>query len=138
VEGVGGYVCDGYLAGLEGGEEVVLIDDAAAGTVDDVHALLDLLKRGSVEEVARVRRQGRVEGDEVGERPDLVQVHLGDAQLLEGRGGQRRVEADHLHVERLAPLGHLCSGRVCERREGRGGVVFVCVDVRSVRCARSR
>jgi hypothetical protein len=40
-------------------------------------------------------------------RPDLVQVGLLDAELLEGGGGEDGVEAQHLHVECLAPLGHL-------------------------------
>jgi len=47
-----------------------------------MNALLHLRQALGVDEVLGVRRQGRVEGDEISLGPDLVQLALLDAQLL--------------------------------------------------------
>jgi len=60
------------------------VNDPPPGAVDDVHAFLHLLQALPVDQVLGVRRQGGVEGDEVGLGPDFLQVALLDAQLLEG------------------------------------------------------
>ena len=42
-----------------------------------------------------------MDGDVVGQRPDLLQLHLLDAGRLRLRGRRDRIEPDHAHPERV-------------------------------------
>mmetsp|Transcript_1823 Transcript_1823/g.7967 ORF Transcript_1823/g.7967 Transcript_1823/m.7967 type:complete len:297 (-) Transcript_1823:242-1132(-) len=96
----------GDLARLEPFQEGRLVHDAAPRAVHDSHAVLALREGLLVDQVLRVRGQGRVQRDEVRLRPDALEAEHLDAVLLRRLGGKRRVEADQAHAQRLAPLGH--------------------------------
>ena len=96
----------GHLALLQGLGQVVLVDDAAAGAVDDAHAGLHLRDGLAVDEPARFLDQGHVDGDEVGPAVDLVEAGGFHAHA---RGGLRRDEgvvAQHLHAQPQGSFGH--------------------------------
>src|SRR5204863_2357351 len=72
--------------------EILLVDDAAAGAVHDAHALLHLGDGGAVHQAARLRRERRVNGEEVGARVELVERHDLDVHACRRLGGDERVE----------------------------------------------
>ncbi len=96
----------GDLAGADRVGERGHLVDAAAGGVDQAHAVLHLRELLGAEHADRVLGLGQVHGDEVGERQQLVDrlvegdAHLGGA-LLGGVG----VVADELHAEAAGALG---------------------------------
>ena len=67
------------LAAVERGAQCGLIDKAAAGAIDDANARLGLRQIFRRENVARLRRQRRVEGDEIGAREEIAELELFDA-----------------------------------------------------------
>ena len=77
------------MAGIERGDERLLVDQRAARSVDEVGALFHLGEGFGVHQAARRRLQRRVHRDEIGARQQIVKAHGFDA----GRG--RRI---HIHV----------------------------------------
>ena len=94
-----------HVPRLQGSKQVHLIHDATTRAINNVHALLHLREAFRVDEVLGVGRQGRVEGDEVSLGPDLVQVALLDAQLLERKGGREEWSED----EEVSPVPQKAS-----------------------------
>ena len=88
------------------GLERLEVDQLAAGAVDDPHPVLHLRDRFGIDPVDRVGRLRQVDGHDVRLGVEVV-GRLGalDAQLAEALRGDELVEGDHLHLERLGPLG---------------------------------
>ena len=61
--------------------ERLLVDDAAAGGVDDAHGRLDLGQRLLADQADRLGGLGQVHGDEVALREQLVEGDQPDAEL---------------------------------------------------------
>ena len=95
----------GDLAGLERRGEILLDDQAAAGAVDDAHAVLHLGDRRRVDDVLRLLDQRRVQRDEVGAAEQLVELDLLDAELQGALLGQERIEGDDLHLQADGAVG---------------------------------
>ena len=101
--GAGDALCAQSLA--PGG----LVDDAAAGAVDDHDGWLHDVELGLADQVVGGRGERCMHGDEVGLAADLVQGHDAHAQLDRDLLRDVRVIADQLHAEGLGPLGHLAA-----------------------------
>ena len=91
----------GDLAGLERGVEGFLVDQAAAGDVDDVRGALHLLEGLGAEHADGLRGLGHVDGDEVRLRQELVEGHQLHAELGGAGGGDVGVVREDLGVEAL-------------------------------------
>jgi hypothetical protein len=92
------------LAGSERGREGGLVDDAAAGAVHDLHALLHLGEGGVVDHafgraLLALLDEGHVDGDVVGEGEDFVEGRDRDAEGLGAGFGEVRIVGEHLHAE---------------------------------------
>ena len=84
-----------------------LVDQLAAGGVDDPDAVAHLRDRLRVDRAARVVGQRQVQGQEVGAREDLVERRALDPQLAEPLGGDERVVRDDLHLQTERAPRHL-------------------------------
>ena len=83
-----------------------VVDQLAAGAVDDAHAVLHLRERLGVQPAARLGRLGQVDRDEVGLRVDVgARLGLLDAELAVALGGDERVEGDDVHAEAARARG---------------------------------
>ena len=82
-----------------------LVDQAAAGAVDDAHALLGLHQVGPREDVLGLLSERRVHRDEVGARQHLLQRCLLYAELGRSLVAQERVVGHHAHLEADGALG---------------------------------
>ena len=71
----------GDLAGLDRRGERLLVDQAAAGAIDDADAVLHLGDRRRVDDVLRLLGERRVQRDEIGAAEELVELDLVDAEL---------------------------------------------------------
>ena len=87
------------MTAVERRAQCSLVDKAAAGAIDDANARLGLRQIFRREDVARLRRQGRVEGDEIGARQEIVEFELFDAELLGALCAQERIEGDDPHLQ---------------------------------------
>jgi hypothetical protein len=79
--------------------ERCLVDQAAAGAVDDPHALLGLGEVFLRQDVAGLVGERGVEGDEVRPRQQVVQFHLLHAHFHRALGREERIEGDDLHAQ---------------------------------------
>ena len=61
-----------HFAFADGIREVFLVDDAAAGAIDDTDPCLHFGKRGTIDQPLCFRRKGYVDGDTIGFREDLL------------------------------------------------------------------
>ena len=89
---------------LERHVERVLVDDAAAGGVDEHQAGLDLGELVLADEPDGLRGLRQVHGDEVGLGEQLVEGHQADAHLRGAAGLHVGVVGDDLHAEGRQPL----------------------------------
>ena len=89
----------GHFAFADGVREILLIDDAAAGAVDDTHAGLHLGEGVSIDQPLGFRRKRYMDGDEIGFGEDLFQGRRLDAHAGDVFRGDERIEADHFHSE---------------------------------------
>ncbi len=90
------------MTAVERGAQGGLVDKAAAGAIDDANARLGLRQIFRREDVARLRRQRRVQGDEIGARQEIVEFELFDADLLGALGAQERIKGDDPHLQSQA------------------------------------
>ena len=108
-EGLGGEDVEGgaaELAGLEAGEEVVELDQLAAGAVDEAGAVLHLADRRGVDQADRLRRLRHVQRDQVGPAEQVGELVAPlDPEFAEALGGDELVEGQDLHVEALGAGG---------------------------------
>ena len=95
----------GDLAGLDRLGEVLLDDQAAAGAIDDAHAVLHLGDRRRVDDVLGLLGERRVQGDEVGALEQLVEIDLLDAELQGALVGEIGVVGDDAHLQPDGALG---------------------------------
>ncbi len=96
----------GDMTAVERDGEVVLDDEAAAGTIDKANAALHLRNRAGIDQVFRRLRQRRVQGDEVGAGKQLFETHLLDAEIYGTLGRQEWVVSDYFHPQPQRPLGY--------------------------------
>ncbi len=88
----------------------LLVDDAAAGTVDDASALGQQRQFAGADQVAGLVGQRRMHGEEIDARQQLGQLGDGlDAHLGGAGRRQERVEADYLHVQSGGAAGDLTA-----------------------------
>ena len=80
-----------------------LVDEPAAGAVDEARARLEARQLRLAEQVARVAGERRVDRDEVGARQELVELDRLHAQALGGLACQVGVVGDHVHAEADGP-----------------------------------
>ena len=93
-----------HLARVERVLQRRVVDQPAAGDVEDAHAVAHLRERFGVQPVLRVRRLRQMDRDEVGLRVEhLAVLGLLHAQLAVALGAHKRVEGDHAHPERACP-----------------------------------
>ena len=85
--------------------ERLLVDDPAAGGVDDAHGRLDLGQRLLADQADRLGGLGQVHGDEVALREQLVEGDQLGAELAGALSGDVGVVGEDLHAEALEPLG---------------------------------
>ena len=95
----------GDLAGFERRGESLLVDEAAAGDVDDVRGLLHGLQLSLADHAGRLGRLRHVDRQEVGLGDQFVERDELSAELLGARGRDVRVEGDHAHAEGLHASG---------------------------------
>ena len=95
----------GDMAVVQRRLERVLVDQPAAGAVDDPHARLHPADRGGVDHVAGAVDKRRVQRNEVGAPYQVVEFDLLDAHFPGALRRQERVAGDHLHLQAAAPFG---------------------------------
>ena len=93
------------VTAVERGAQRGLVDKTAAGAIDDANAWLGLRQIFRREDVARLHRQGRVEGDEIGARQEISEFELFDADLLSALCAQERIEGDDPHLQSQGARG---------------------------------
>src|SRR5262245_20358137 len=96
----------GNAARLDRARQRQLVDEPAAGAVDQAHAGLEARQLGLAEQVARVASERRVDRDEVGTGQKLVELDRFHAQALGGLARQVGIVGDHLHAEPGGPTRH--------------------------------
>ena len=100
VEGGAGDRAVAHRVGQRG-----LVDDAAAGDVDDAQRRLGLEQQLAPDQALRLGRLREVDGEEVGLGDDLVERQQLDTELAAAFGGHERVEGDEPHAEAAGPVG---------------------------------
>ena len=95
----------GHMAGIEGRAQRRLVDEAAAGAVDDAHALLGLGEVLGREDVLRLLGHRHVQRDDVGAAQEIVELDLLDAELDGALRRQERIVGDDLHAQADAAIG---------------------------------
>mmetsp|Transcript_20290 Transcript_20290/g.61860 ORF Transcript_20290/g.61860 Transcript_20290/m.61860 type:complete len:510 (+) Transcript_20290:320-1849(+) len=99
----------GDVARLQRGEQVRLVDDAAASAVDDAHTRLHRRDRRLVDHVLCVVEQRHVDGEEVGARHAVGGGDRLDVELARGVGREEGVVPDNVHPVRLHARDHLAA-----------------------------
>ena len=94
-----------HMAGIEGCAQRRLVDEAAAGAVDDAHALLRLGDVLGREHVLRLLGHRHVQRDDVGAAQQLVELHLLDAELERALRREERIVGDDLHAQADGAVG---------------------------------
>ena len=87
------------LARYDGLAHGGFVHQLAARAIDDAHALLCLGDVFRVHDVARLRRQRRVQRDEIGALEKLVELHLLDADVTRALNRQEGIERDDAHAQ---------------------------------------
>ena len=108
----------GDVAGPDRVGQRGLIQQAAAGAVDDAHALPGLRQRLAREDVARGVGQRRVQGDDVGARQQRVELDLLHAERQRPLLRQIRIVGDDTHLQSRRRARRR-SSRCCRNRSGR-------------------
>ncbi|HEX5827613.1 MAG TPA: hypothetical protein VFY23_08845 [Candidatus Limnocylindrales bacterium] len=85
--------------------EILLVDDPAAGDVQQEHAGLHPGHDVPVDHPGRLLGLRDVDGDDVRTGHDLVEAHELDAERVRLLGGDERVRADDRHLHRPGPDG---------------------------------
>ena len=96
----------GDVAAVQRSAQCDFVDKAAARAIDDAHALLGPRQFLRREDVARLRRQRRMQRDEISAREKIVQLELFDADLMGAlHAAQERIERDDPHPQSDAARG---------------------------------
>ena len=99
----------GDLAGLQSGDQRGLIDNTAAGTVENTHAVLHPGKGIGVQHVFGICGQGHVDRYVIGIFNDLVETRLLDPKALGAGFRQIGIVGEDLHLKGHGALGDLRS-----------------------------
>ncbi len=94
------------LPGIERLPQRLLVDQPAARTIDDAHALLHRRDRSGIDDVLGLVGQRRVQRDEVGALEQFRKIDLLDSKIARALGRQERIVGDHLHAQAVAAVGH--------------------------------
>ena len=94
------------MAGLEGGEQISLVDDAAARTVDDAYARLHGGDLAGGDHVLGLVGEGHVHRDDVGLGEQALEVGEPHAQIARPALGNVRIVDEDLHLEGSKPRRH--------------------------------
>ena len=95
----------GDLAGFERLGEGGFLDQFTARAIDQPDTALHLRERLRIDEVAGLLGERRMQGDEVGAPPQLVQFDLLHAKVDGALGGQERIVGDHFHLQAERAIG---------------------------------
>ena len=95
----------GDVLGIQRIDQRLLVDQTAARTIDDAHALLGLGQSRRVDDVLGLVGQRRVQRDEVGALEEIVELDLLDADIPGALRRQERIERDHLHAQAERAIG---------------------------------
>ena len=96
------------LARADGSLERLLVDERAAGRIDDPHAVTHSREGVGVEHAARLRVERKMQRHDVGPREDVVErARRLDAELPEALGRDEGVEGDDAHPEAERPARDL-------------------------------
>ena len=93
------------VLGIQRVDQRLFVDQAAAGAVDDAHALLHFCESPGIDDVPGLLGQRRVQRDEVGALQQFVELDLLDPQVLGAFRRQERIERDHLHFQAERAIG---------------------------------
>ncbi len=111
-----------HLAALQRRAQRRLVDQSAAGAVDQDDALAHLRDRRRVDDVAGLLGQRRVQRDHIGPRQQRVQVDLLDAQVDGPLVRQERIERHHPHLQADGAVGDDGADiAAADQAEGLGG-----------------
>src|SRR5262245_47539448 len=100
----------GEVAGAEGFDEGLLVDDAAAGAVDDASPTRQQGEFPSADHVAGGVAAWSVDGEEVAARQQMSEIRYAlDTKLSGSVGSEERIEADDLHVQGDGAAGDLAT-----------------------------
>ena len=103
-EHVEGCAGDDAIANRFG--QLGLVDDSAAGDVDQSHRRLGLEQQVAVDEAGRLLRLRQVDRQEVGLGDGLIERQQLDAHLARSVGRHERVVGDDTHAESLGAVSH--------------------------------
>ena len=95
----------GNVTGFKRRGERSIIDQLAARAIDQPHAALHLRERFRVDDVAGLFGERRMQRDEIGAPPQLVQFDLLHAELKRALGRQKRVVGDDFHLQAERAVG---------------------------------
>ena len=95
----------GDMAGSQRLAQRRLIDQFAAGAVDQPHAFFHQRQRFGIDDVAGLVGQRRVQRDEIGAAPQFVELDFFDAEMDGALGGQIRIVGDHFHLQADGAVG---------------------------------
>ena len=127
----------GHMARSEGVGQGLLVDQAAAGAVDDARAFFQLGQPGGIEHVLGFVGQRHVHGDEIGVREGVLEIF--DQFDLQGLGaglGEVRIVGQDAHAEGEGALGHF-GADAAHAEDGEGfAVEFDALETFAVPLAR--
>ena len=86
-----------------------LVNQIAAGGVDDPDALLGPCQPLGVDQLPRLRRRRHVQRDIVGAREEVVDRHELDAEIRRHLFGDERIVRDDAHAERRGAARHFLA-----------------------------
>ena len=89
------------MTGIERRDQCGLVDQGAAGRIDEVRALFHSSKCFGVEQSTRLGRQRRMHGNEIRGFEKPFETHQFDAELPRERGRNIGIVRDHFEAERL-------------------------------------
>ena len=87
------------LARFEGGDERLLVDELAAGGIDEPRAVTHACDCSGIDRPACVVVQRQVQREEVGPPQHLVERGADDAEIAKALGGDERIVGDDLHQQ---------------------------------------
>ena len=95
----------GDMSGVERRLQRLLVDQPAAGAIDDARALLHLGDGFRGKDVLGLGRHRHMQGDEIGPRQKIVEFDLLDAKIQRPLGRQIRIVSDDAHLQALGAVG---------------------------------
>src|ERR1700732_2652960 len=88
-----------HMAAIQEGAQGPFVGEAAARAIDDPHALLGLGEIFRRKNVFRLRRERRVQGNEIGAGEKSVEAGFLDSEVEGAFGREERIVGDDPHVQ---------------------------------------